>query len=438
MQIHNNKAGGNMFKIDWNKKYTTIAAYVVIVIFICAFGAIVLANAISSGIVGRILSGAFALLSPLVYAFGIAYLINPLMKVVEKYLFAFVEKKKNHRKLRRALAVGTTYFALLLVLSGFIVLMIPQISASYNELTSKLSGYIESAQSWADKFVQNIPFIGEGFANFDDFLEQTNLSETLKNFISGSGSFMQSAGSFIVSFAESFVIEMKNAFFGLVLSIYFLFSKEILIAQVKKILSAFFSPKHVQSMIRGARYTNRTFGSFLTGKILEAIMVGLVTFIALGLFDIPFYPVISIVIAVTDIIPIFGPFLGAIPSAIIIFIANPIKALWFAIIILIIQQIDGNIIGPKILGEKTGLSSMWVIISLMVAGGLFGFAGMVLGVPFFAVIYMWIKLIIEGRLKKKDLPVSTIEYLGDGYPIKHDDTASEKTNTSTSDNAEEK
>lgn len=407
-----------MFKIDWNKKYTTIAAYVVIVVFICAFGAIVLANAISSGIVGTVLRSTFGLLSPLIYAFGIAYLINPLMKLTEKYLFAFVSKKKPHRKLRRALAVATTYFALLLLITVFVVLMIPQIAESYNELSSKLSGYIESAQSWADNFVQDLPFVGTGFANFEDFLEQTNLSESLKGFVSGSGSVMQAMGAFLVSFAENFVTEMKNAFFGVVLSIYFLFSKEILIAQLKKILSAIFSPKHVRAMIHGARYTNRTFGSFLTGKILEAIMVGLVTFIALGIFDIPFYPVISIVIAVTDIIPVFGPFIGAIPSAIIIFIANPIKALWFAIIILVIQQIDGNIIGPKILGEKTGLSSMWVIISLMVAGGLFGFAGMILGVPFFAVIYMLVKLFIEGRLKKKGLPVSTLEYFGEGYPIK--------------------
>ena len=222
--------------------------------------------------------------------------------------------------------------------------------------------------------------------DIENFLEKTNFSQTLQNLISDSGNMFQTIAGHVVLYAGTFVIEIKNAVLGLILSVYFLFSKELIIAQIKKVMTAILSPVKTSSIIKNLRYVSSTFGSFLTGKILESIIIGLLTFIVLGIFNVPFYPIVSLIVGVTDIIPIFGPFIGAIPSAFIIFLANPIKAIWFVIIILVIQQIDANIIGPKILGEKTGLSSMWVIISLAIAGGLFGVAGMILGVPLFAVL----------------------------------------------------
>ena len=402
-----------MFKPEWNKKYATIAFYAVSAVLIATLGILILINLITNGFLFNFLQKLLSLISPLIYAFVIAYLLNPLMKFIEQYCFAFVEMKKKRRKLRRALSVTVTFVVVLLCITLFIVLIIPQISSSYDELTRKFSSYIESAQVWADNFVQNIPILGS-FSNLDDFLEKTNFSQYLKDLISDSGDLFRKIAGHVVSYTGTFVVEIKNALFGLILSVYFLFSKELIIAQMKKVMTALTTPSRVNSAIKNLRYINSTFGGFLTGKILEAIIIGLLTFIALGIFNVPFYPIVSLIVGVTDIIPIFGPFIGAIPSAFIIFLADPIKALWFIVIIIVIQQLDANIIGPKILGESTGLSSMWVIISLAIAGGLFGVAGMVLGVPLFAVLYVWTKKFIENRLEKKSLPVSTVSYFEDG------------------------
>ncbi len=402
-----------MFKPEWNKKYATIAFYAVSAVLIATLGILILINLITDGFLFTFLQKLLSLISPLIYAFVIAYLLNPLMNFIERYCFAFVEKKKKRRKLRRALSVTLTFVAVLLCITLFIVLIIPQISSSYDELSGKFSSYIESAQQWADNFVQNVPLLGS-FSNLDDFLSKTNLSQYLQNLISDSGDFFQTLAGHVVTYAGTFVIEIKNALFGLILSVYFLFSKELIIAQIKKVMTAIINPSRVSSLIKNLRYVNSTFGSFLTGKILEAIIIGLLTFIVLGIFNVPFYPIVSLIVGVTDIIPIFGPFIGAIPSAFIIFLADPIKALWFIVIVIVIQQLDANIIGPKILGEKTGLSSMWVIISLAIAGGLFGVAGMILGVPIFAVLYVWTKKFIENKLKNKNLPVSTISYYDGG------------------------
>ncbi|MBO4219931.1 MAG: AI-2E family transporter [Clostridia bacterium] len=414
-----------MFKIDWNKKYTTIAAYVVIVVFICAFGAVLIANIISNGAIPSFITKTLEILSPLTYGFAIAYLINPLVKLLERYVFKFVSKKKPRVRLRRALSIALAYFLMLLLLAGFVFLMIPQITSSYNELSSKIPTYIEKVYSWADDIVTKLPSIGKNFTGFDDFLEKTNISSSLKDTITGSGAFLQTIGNWVMGFAETFVTEMKNAFFGMIISIYLLFSKELLIAQTKKVLSAVFKPKHVKKIISATRYANYTFGGFITGKIVESIIVGIISFIVLGIFDIPFFPLASVIIAVTNIVPIFGPFLGAIISGLFILIANPIKVLWFAIIILVIQQIDGNIIGPKIVGNRTGLSSLWVIISLIIGGGLFGFVGMILSVPIFAMIYTLIRHLAANRLAKKKLPTDTLDYYGDGYPDKVREAAEE-------------
>lgn len=417
-----------MFKPEWNKKYATIAIYAVSAVLIATLGILILINLITNGFLFAFLQKLLSLISPLIYAFVIAYLLNPLMKSIEQYCFAFVEKKKKRRKLRRALSLTVTFIVVLLCITLFIVLIIPQISSNYEDLSRKFSNYIESAQSWADNFVQNVPILGS-FSNLDDFLEKTEFAQYLKNLISDSGDFFQTIAGHIVSYAGTFVIEIKNAIVGLILSAYFLFSKELIIAQTKKVMTALSSPARVSSITKNLRYINSTFGGFLTGKILESIIIGLLTFIVLGIFNVPFYPIVSLIVGVTDIIPILGPFIGAIPSAFIIFLANPIKAVWFVVIIIVIQQLDANIIGPKILGEKTGLSSMWVIISLAIAGGLFGVAGMILGVPIFAVLYVWTKQFVENRLKSKDLPVSTLSYYegGEAHSIFDDNNESDKT-----------
>ena len=202
-----------------------------------------------------------------------------------------------------------------------------------------------------------------------------------------------------------------NIVLGLIVSIYLLIDKERFFSLGKKITRALFSEERANRIIELSHRSNKIFGNFLSGKILDSTIIGILTFIILSIVKMPYTLLVSFIVGITNIIPFFGPFIGAIPSAIIIFFVSPIKSLWFLIIIFIIQQIDGNIIGPKILGDSLGISAFWILFSLLVAGKIFGFIGLVIGVPLFVFVYSIAKDIIENRLEKKGLPRETKEYM---------------------------
>lgn len=350
------------------------------------------------------------ILSPFTYGFIIAYLCNPLMMLFERTI---LKSSKLSHKLRRSLSLTLTVISVLALISLFALLVVPQVTASYFDLQSQVSGYVYSAQAWADNFVRNFSLFNGQYENLAEFLDVNAISTDFKNLISNSFSLIQAASNYVISYAGRFVIEVKNLVMGFILSVYFLFSKEKLASQFKKLLSGIMSRKHYLNLISVARYSNETFGGFITGKLLDSLIIALLTFIVLGICRMPYYPLISVIVGVTNIIPIFGPFIGAIPSAFIIFIAEPKKALWFIIIIIIIQQIDGNIIGPKILGDSIGLSALWIVVSITVFGGMFGITGMIMGVPAFAVLYTLVKEITEKRLRSKRMPSETSFYAAD-------------------------
>ncbi len=215
------------------------------------------------------------------------------------------------------------------------------------------------------------------------------------------------------------VIEVFGAFFnflvGIVVSVYLLNSKDLFCAQFKKILYAFVPAKSANEFISTVRRAHKIFGGFVTGKLLDSLIIGMLCFIVMTIFNWPYAMLISVIIAVTNIIPFFGPFIGGIPSALLILMVEPITSLYFGIFVLILQQFDGNILGPKILGDSTGLSSFWVIFSLLVFGGFFGFVGMAIGVPTFAVFYTLITDKIYNSLEKKKLPTDTQKFEGMEY-----------------------
>ena len=201
-----------------------------------------------------------------------------------------------------------------------------------------------------------------------------------------------------------------NLILGLIISIYMLIDKEKFAALSTKITFALFSKENANTLLKLARRSNKTFGNFLIGKIIDSAIIGVLTFIILSIFKMPYTILISVIIGITNIIPFFGPFFGAIPSFLIILLVSPTKALWFLAIIIVIQQLDGNIIGPKILGDSIGISAFWILFSLLVAGKLLGLVGMIIGVPLFAIVYSIIKDIIEINLEKKGLPKDTADY----------------------------
>ena len=205
---------------------------------------------------------------------------------------------------------------------------------------------------------------------------------------------------------------LLNILIGVIVSIYVLKDKEKLAAQSKRLLYSFCSVKKANSVIAVTRLTNDKFGNFITGKIFDSIIIGVLCFIILTIFRIPYTALVSVVVGVTNVIPFFGPFIGAIPSAFLILLAEPIKCLTFVIIIIALQQFDGNILGPKILGSSTGVSSFWVMFSILVGSGLFGFWGMLCGVPVFAVIYAIVSESCRCSLEERGLDYSTEEFKG--------------------------
>ncbi len=207
-----------------------------------------------------------------------------------------------------------------------------------------------------------------------------------------------------------FLNEIFDFLVGIIVSIYVMYGRETFARQAKKIVYALFPPKKANLVLHLGNKTNEIFGGFIIGKIIDSIIIGILCFIILSIIKMPYTLLVSVIVGVTNVIPFFGPFIGAIPCSVLILLNDPMKGLYFIIFVFLLQQFDGNILGPKILGDTTGLSSFWVITAILFGGGLFGFAGMLLGVPTFAVIYYILQLVIESRLEQKNLPTNSRHY----------------------------
>ena len=261
-------------------------------------------------------------------------------------------------------------------------------------------------------------------ANSKDMLiNLTGNSEAMTTFINENFSKL---GKFVNSWIDNIVFEdmltmisnsifsvlkvLYNLIIGYIISIYVLFDKEKFKAQIKKLLYTFFDNETINIILENVRYTDRVFGGFFTGKLIDSLIIGILCFIAMLILDMPYALVVAMIVGITNIIPYFGPFIGAVPSAFLIFLVSPGKSIVFLIFILILQQFDGNILGPKILGSKTGLSSFWVLFSLIIFGGLFGMVGMIIGVPIFSILYSFVNGLVKKRLKDKNLPIDSKDY----------------------------
>lgn len=402
-------------KFKRNEKYEAIAVYSVIsaIILITVYFFFEEFTAIR-GVFSKILS----VLSPLIYGAGIAYLCNPILLFFQNKVFVF--GKRKNKFINKALPMIFTYLALFTLIGLFIYIVIPHIVSSYETLQDNFTDYFSNAQSWLDSHIKNMNFFGQRYENLNDLLVKNEIITDFNKFINNFYNYISGAAEHIVSYAGKFVIEVKNLLMGLILSVYFLSSKRMLSIQLKKVAAAIFSRRFYISLINLIRYTDKSFGAFIKGKILDSAIIGILTFIVLQIFNFPFTPLIALIIGVTNVIPVFGPFIGAIPSAFLVLISSPGKVIWFIIIIIIIQQLDGNFIGPKILGNATGVSSFWVIISITIGSGLYGVMGMFLAVPTFAVIYAIVKELAEHRLAKKNLSCDTKFYENDP-PMKNID-----------------
>ncbi len=397
-------------RFRWSKKYVHIGITTFLVIAASILFGLLLANFNSVlSFFGMILS----ILLPITLGFVFAYLLNPVLvffedKCFKKLLRKHLEKRPSSR-LPRAFGVTATVLATLLVIVGLISIILPQLISSIIGLVGELPGYLNVAQTWADQFLEEntwlSPFVGNSFdsllAAAKSYLEDATpaINQAIGNLT-----------GFVIDSTINVVTGITNLIIGLVVSVYVMLSKEKFAAQTKKVLYALFPQSYTNRVLRISRSSNQVFGGFISGKLLDSFIVAVITFVVLAIFQVPYAILVSVIVGVTNIIPFFGPVIGAIPCALIILFEDPFKALLFIIISVIIQQIDGNLLCPKILGDSTGLSAFWVIFAILLGGGLFGFLGMLLGVPVFAVIYSLIKAFIEERLKQKAYPVETAAY----------------------------
>lgn len=395
------------FNIDKKHISIGITSFLVIAASICFYYLIFHGDRFSSK-----LNSLYVIASPVVYGIIFAYLLTPVVNNIERKFLEPIFTRNSEltvkkKKTMRALSVLMTIILVILVIYGFFSILIPNIITSIKSISYQFPFYVQNLTRWSAKFLEDNPDIEKLVVQVLDMY-----SEELNNYLNNS--IIPQMESLIKTVSLSLISAAKllwNFIIGFIISIYVLASKETFAGQAKKMTYALFSNKTANQIIEDFRFISDTFIGFISGKIVDSIIIGFICFAGTRLLNMPYALLVSVIVGVTNIIPFFGPYMGAVPSAVLILMVNPIKCIYFIIFILILQQIDGNLIGPKILGESTGLSGFWVIFSITIFGGLLGVPGMIIGVPVFAVIYALVKRIIEWLLKKKRLPVSTDNYL---------------------------
>lgn len=397
----------NEEKANWNvKPYLAVGLLTFVVFCLClAAFFVVYRYAEFKQMTGKILS----VMQPVIIGLVIAYLINPIMKFYEKYLRKLLVhlKLKKIDKLARTFSTIGAMLTLVLIIVALISMVVPELMTSIEGLIVSLPDQVDGFVKWSNQMLDSdnevIQRIKAMVLSATDYLENWLKQDLLPQ-----------AQSYITSITTG-IINVFMAFFnviiGLIVSVYVLMEKEVFVGQIKKIIYALFKPNAGNIIVNTIRKSNQIFGGFISGKILDSAIIGVLCYIILLMMHMPYALLVSVIVGVTNVIPFFGPYIGAIPSAILIILASPIQGVYFIIFIVILQQVDGNIIGPKILGNSTGLSSFWVVFAILVGGGLFGIPGMILGVPVFAVIYYIMQNLVRFALKRKKLPPDTVAYI---------------------------
>lgn len=388
-------------KVEQNNKYTTIAVYS----FIVACATILFYLTVSQiNIVLGIINQVLSILQPFIIGFAMAYIFNFVLKFYEEKIIKEVYMKKIGLRSKRGIGIILTLITIALTVYLFFHFVFPQLMSSIVGLANDIPVHVNNATILVNDLVDKLSIdIDEKYLKMAEDSWNDFMNYIIKLF----KSFIPILGVYVSKMASS----LWNLVIGLIVSIYLLIEKEKFFALGKKLTFALFSKSSANKVIELTHRSNDTFGKFLSGKILDSLIIGILTFIVLNIFKMPYTLLISVIVGVTNIIPFFGPFIGAIPSFFIILFVSPEKALWFLLIIFIIQQLDGNFIGPKILGDSIGISAFWILFSIMVAGNLLGVLGMVIGVPLFAIFYSIVKELIEDKLRKKGLKVDTKDYM---------------------------
>lgn len=369
------------------------------------------------------------ILMPFIVGGVIAYLLAPVYNVLCRnldYSLSLKLKPRRARQLANGLSVLLSLLLALGLVVGLVALVVPQLISSVMGLINAMPGYLDQTGAWLDQVFQHYNLglsVQQAFDNFTVDFETwlTNdllpsLQDLSKQLGAGVNSFLGGVFNGVLAVFQV----LKNFVLGLIVAAYLLADKERLSALAKKLLYAVLGVQRGNGAMIRIRYIHKVFGGFLLGKLLDSLIIGILCFIGTSLLRLPYTLLVSVVIGVTNVIPFFGPFLGAVPCGLLILLTSPIKCVYFIIFILALQQFDGNILGPKILGNTTGLSAFSVLFAIILFGGLFGFVGMIIGVPLFAIIASIVTELVNGRLREKEMSLDTQDYVHLDYVDQQD------------------
>ena len=393
----------------WNKNYIRVGIVFTVAVCICiTYSEIIKQWRLIAGIFGKIISA----MAPIFVGIVLAFLLNPIMIYIRRgitHVFSTKLKKGSYDEVYSKTKVPSLILTVVLfiaAIAGFLWLIIPQIYVSLTDLVAKTPEYVNDAKESISKIFANHKSLEGKLSSVIDYF-QNNVMSIVEDTI------MPNIDTIAIKVSSGVILGVKavlNFFLGLIVMIYLLASKDTLLAQGKKMIYCLFSKKTGNRILEGLSYANSVFGGFINGKILDSIIIGIMCFIFTSIVGMEYAVLISVIVGVTNIIPFFGPFIGAVPGSLLALMDDPIMFVVFIVWILVLQQFDGNILGPLILGDSTGISGIWVLVAILLGGDLFGVPGMVMGVPVFACIYAFFAVQLRDGLRKKNLSSRTADY----------------------------
>lgn len=370
------------------KEYWGIVTYIIILAYV-----IFNFKNIISGVENII-----GLLLPFIVGIAIAFMLNLVMRIFEERVFTFLDNKKyqKYSRFKRPLSVALTFIFVFMIIFGLIRFIIPQLIDSISTLTDAIPAYMKSFEELISQYVSDTEILNTLWNNF---------LSAWREILQFTGQIVVSSLSGVVNITVGFTSGLFNFILSVIFSIYMLLNKERLQLGMKKVLYAFSGRKFADKIMYLGKISNEAFSNYIGGQFIEAIIIGVLCFIGMLVLKMPYALLISVLVAVTALIPIFGAFIGTIPSAFIILIIDPMKALWFVIFIIVLQQVEGNLIYPKVVGSSLGLPPIWVMLAMIIGGNTFGLIGILLGIPIFSVIYKVFKEFVDKRLNYKNINI---------------------------------
>ncbi len=388
-----------MFRKIYNEKYMSIAIHTTLgiaaVTLLVAFG-------FHFFKIQEAVSDVYSVLKPIVFALVLSYFCNPLMVLGERYVFSWLDRfPRFPRIFRRIFSLLLAYLAILLLLAGIVLLVVPEIINNYESLIGNLTSFGLTAIEWVD-----------------NVLHLVNADSVSEIIVKNSDRLLAATADILTGVLSTLANTVFILILSTVLSFFMLLYKEVWTTRLKRTAVSVLPRKFYAELCDTLAFANRTFGRYLVGSVFDSMLVGCEVFLALLIFDVPYRGLVSVLVGITNIIPYFGPFIGTIPAFIIILTQDPFKAFLFVAIVLVVQQIDGNFINPRIIGKTTNINSMWVIIAITVIGGWFGILGMLIAIPLFSVAYMLVRRFVNRRLRRKGLPTDREAY-ANAFSVSH-------------------